>query len=200
MKRIFISFLSISTLLALPGSSGSETPYKSAVIRRQVNVQYLGPFDSIRKVDFRNLTYLVKFDKDYSFQIRDGAFNSRTEYFLDDISLDHVYYFRNNSGNPERALVQLTWVSVSGSSGRDGILLVFQIDMGSLVQIQQMDYDLQAEGTGSEFDPVSGVLTIQARSNDDSAHCCPKSIDIVTLRWHDNGFKEESHRRVPLQG
>ena len=82
----------------------------------------------------------------------------------------------------------------------DGILQVFEVRQSDLFVSQQMSFDLQAPGTGVEFDPATRILTVRARTNDDSPHCCPKGVDVVTFRWDGKAFLEKTHRTIPVEG
>jgi len=158
------------------------------------------PVDSIRKVDFKNFRYsVVEGETHSSFRLRDGKFKRRFDVGGEEISLDHVFYFRGNSAGPEWALVQLDWISAVGSSTGEGVLQVFKFEDKVLFMTQQLTYDLHARGTGMDFNPKSGTLTVRARTNDDSPHCCPRSLDIVTYRWDGKSFKQKSHKRIPAE-
>jgi hypothetical protein len=78
--------------------------------------------------------------------------------------------------------------------------LLFRIDGEGLVETQQLDFDMQAEGAGTDFDPATRILTIRARTNDDRAHCCPKSIDVVKFKWTGTRFAQFSDETVPVKG
>ena len=81
----------------------------------------------------------------------------------------------------------------------DGLLQVIEVENRRLVVNQQLTFDRQAPGTDADFDPKTATLTVRARSNDDSPHCCPKSIDVVTFRWDGKKFVEKSHRTIPVE-
>jgi hypothetical protein len=179
----------------------SPSPYESTIHLMVVRHWYMESVHSIRKVDFANLRYYIGHGDDGDlFQLRHGKIAVKYDFGFDQVTLDHVYHFYPGKTEPEAAVVDLTHLYGGGSSCFDGIVLVFQIDSGGLVVTQQLVYDHQAEGAGAEFDPPSGTLTIRARSNDDTPHCCPKNIDIVTFKWTGKGFEEQSHRTVPIKG
>jgi len=191
----------ISTTFAAGQIAPGGLKYSPAVNSTALRCRYVGSFESIRKVDFVNLYY---YDGDGKtgdlFQLRNGKVKVKYPIGAEEITLDRVYYFRPSKAEPEAALVQLEWFSAGGSSSMDCVLYVFQLDEGSLVATQRLSFDLQAEGTGTDFARASNTLTVRARSNDDSAHCCPRSIDIVTFKWTGKKFTEVSDRTIPVKG
>ena len=201
-KKVRVCLLAVMAVILSAEKGSPQEPYKPAVSVRSTQVTYLQRIESIRQVDFDNLWYYDQFgDQASSFRLRNGKFSTQGHFGGDDISLDHVYYFRPNATSGEWALVELTWTSFAGSSSSSGVLFVFHVDdFGTPVVTQQLDYDLQAEGTGMKFDLATCTLTVRARSRDDSAHCCPKSIGIVTFKWEGKAFQEKAHRTVPVKG
>jgi len=200
LPAICLLVVAISPTFAAGQIAPNGLEYSSAVNSNTMRRWYVGLFESIRKVDFANLYYYDGDGKTGNlFQLRGGKVKAKYKIGGEEISLDRVYYFRTGKGEPEAALVQLQLFSYGGSSSMDCVLLVFQIDEGSLVATQQLRFDLQAEGTGVDFDHTSNTLTVRARSNDDSPHCCAKSIDVVTFAWTGKAFEEKTHRAVPIK-
>jgi hypothetical protein len=192
--------LAISTTFAAGQSVPGGLEYSPSVSSIALRYWYIGSFESIRKVDFANLYYYDGNGKTGAlFQLRQGDVQVKYEIGGEEIHLDRVDYFRPSTTEPEAALVQLRWFSHGGSSSMDCLLLVFQIDEGSLVLTQELRFDLQAEGTGTDFDRASNTLTVRARSNDDTPHCCPKNIDVVTFAWTGKAFEEKTHRTIPIK-
>ena len=161
----------------------------TSVIVTSPDVRYPIQAASVREVDFKNLSY--KLGKSNSwFQLRDGICTKeygdgvREPHSMEEVSLYEVSYFDlDQKGKPQHALVVLNYLTIAGSSSEEGVIQVFGIRNDRLVMIQQFAYDRQAPGTGETFDRAAGVLTVTARTDDQSAHCCPKSIDIVSYRW-----------------
>jgi hypothetical protein len=200
-KATYLCVLAISLLLGAVEEFSGQSVFGPTVRVSTVEHWYGETVNSIRQIDFRNLWYYVKFGtRGHSFQLRNGEFKRESDFGGDEISLEHVYYFRLDKSEQERALVQIQCDSHGGSSGQAAVLQVFEVELEQLVMTQQLEYDLQARGTGTEFNPKTGVLTVRARTNDGSAHCCPKSVDIVTLRWSGKAFEERSHRTIPVEG
>jgi len=201
IRAAYLFVLAIFPTFAAGQLAPTGLEYSPAVNSTSMHYQYTGLFESIRKVDFANLYY---YDGDGTtgdlFKLQRG--NAKVKFPAlggEEITLEHVYYFHPSKDEPEAALVQLTWFSYGGSSSMDCLLLVFRIDDAGLVQTQQLRFDLQAKGAGADFDPGTNTLTVRARSNDDSSHCCPKSVDIVRFAWTGKTFEEKSHRTVPVK-
>jgi hypothetical protein len=197
--------LVISARLAAGQVVPSGPEYSPWVSSSSARHRYLEPFASIRQVNFANLWYYIgDGETGELFQLQHGKF--RNVYTVDginrgfdEVTLDHVDYFQPGKSEREGALVALTHSYGGGSSCTDGIVLVFQIEDGGLVVTQQLNYNRQADGTGTDFDPSTSILTIRARSRDDTPNCCPKSIDVVTFRWTGKELEEKSHRAVPIE-
>ena len=203
MRMRFILMVLIPLLvLAANDNLSSQSEYKPAVYVSSVNHGYGGFGNAIRKIDFADLPYFIAPGEPYNgdlFLLRNGKFERRKG-GLQQIILKQTYYFRSDITGPQRALVLLSGLSCGGSCrDQQGILSLFQLDSGVLTLTQQFRYDEQATGTGVEFNPSTGILIIRARSNDDSPHCCPKSLDAVTFQWTGKQFEEESHRTVPIK-
>jgi hypothetical protein len=94
--------------------------------------------------------------------------------------------------------VALNWLACGGSCSNDELLFVFAVENGHTVITQELDFDVQAAGAGTWFNAASGKLTIKARSDDGSAHCCPQHIDVVSFRWSGDKFELEKSQTVPI--
>jgi len=177
-------------MLLSTGILPSQAGYESSVQAKAVEQRYMALVESVRKVDFGNLYYYIgKGTTGDIVQLRNGKSEISFRFGLDSFSLDRVYYFRPTRSAHEVAVVEIRHFYEGRSSSQDGVLLVFQIDDESLVITQQLVYDQQLKGTGTEFDPGTRTLIIHA-----SARCCPKSIDEVTFEWNGKAFEEKSHR------
>jgi hypothetical protein len=201
IRAICSLVLAISATFAAGQSVPGRLKYSPSVSSTALSYSYTGLFESIRKVDFANLYYFEGDGKTGNlFQLRHGGVKVKYPHFGgEEVHLDDVYYFRPSTTQPEAALVQLRLFSYGGSSSMDCVLLVFQIDEGGLLEMQELRFDLQAEGTGVDFDQNSNTLTVRARTADDSPHCCAKSIDLVTFSWTGKAFEEKSHRTIPIK-
>jgi hypothetical protein len=194
--------LAISLFLATEGEISGQSGFGKSVDAKALKLSYISqPVDSIRKVDFKNLWYwFVHGTGGASFRLRDGKFEDKSDFGGNEISLVRVYYFQLKDAEPEWALVQIAWSSGGGSSSDEGVLQVFKVEEEQLVMTQQFEYDLQAKGTGMDFNPKTGILIVRARTRDNTAHCCPKHIDIVTYRWNGKTFEEKTHQTIPTEG
>ena len=187
------------TCFALTIAAAADDP---SVIVTFPDIRYPIVATSVQEVDFNNLRYKMG---NHWFQLHNGIGSKeygdgvREPRSREDLSLDQSFYFdRDSKGIPQHALIVLTYTSIAGSSSEEGVIQVFGIRAGHPRATQQLDYDRQAPGTGSTFDPSTGLLTVTARTADDSAHCCPKHVDIACYRWNGNEFKLEQSRTVAL--
>jgi len=149
---------------------------------------------SVCGVDFRNIRI---FDEGRgSAPLTDGKYEREADSH-EYVNLKDIVCFGHGEGAGEHALITAEWTSCGGSCNSSGIVQVFELRGGHPVITQQIDYDSHAEGTGAKFDKDSLTLTITGRSDEESPHCCPKSLDVVTYRWQGQQFVQSSYKRVP---
>ena len=101
-------------------------------------------------------------------------------------------------GVAEHALLATDWVSCGGSCNSHEIVQVFELRGAHPVLVQQIYFDSDARGTGATFDDRLLTLTITGRSNEESPHCCPRSLDVITYRWEGQRFVQRGYRRIRL--
>jgi len=174
-------------------SNGASRPgYPVAVKVTFPRHEYKEIVRSVKEIDFKNLGYRLF---DTRIHLRNGSAkkNQRIEGTEAsehiEVSLKRTWYFDFQDGLPRHALVSLDYFDAAGSSSYDGILLLFTIINGHPVVSQQFDYDRQAPGTGDTFNTKLGLLTIKARAEDDSAHCCPENLETDESAWQGQKFK-----------
>jgi len=136
--------------------------------------------------------------RDDAFRLTNGAYKHEEDGFFQGVGLRDSWFFASQGSQPDRALVYLDDVSAAGSSTGRGTLIVFAVREGHPVKVQELTFDSQASGTGVKFDPATRKLVVAARSNDDSPHCCPTSVDVVTFAWTPKGFVQMGRRVVPI--
>lgn len=182
----------------------AEAPKKSlgpSVIVEFPAYVYGQNFTSLDKIDFENFRY--RLDKNEPLvRLRKG----RYEHTEKDQGGNYLWYEREALERVWRipadrpsALVMLDSFSAGGSSSDDAVLQLFQLGTdGKLVLVQQLTFDRQADGTGVAFNTVTHELTITARSDDGSAHCCPEHVDVVKYRWGGGRFVQTSASRKTL--
>ena len=151
--------------------------------------QYPERVTALSKVDFKDLTYPANGD---ALKLRNGTFHKDDEVARVQAEFGKVWYFGSH------ALVSIDYVYCGGSCSADGLLFVFVIKRGHPVITQRFRYDVQVNGAGQSFDPASRKLTIKARSNDATAHCCPKQMDIASYRWTGDRFELEKFEKAPV--
>ncbi len=101
-----------------------------------------------------------------------------------------------NRGVAEHALLATNWVSCGASCNSHELVQVFELRDARPVLVQQIDFDSDARGTGATFDDRLLTLKISGRSNEESPHCCPKSLDVITYRWEGRQFVQKSYKRI----
>jgi hypothetical protein len=131
--------------------------------------------------------------------LHNGVFKQRDSNGFTDVRLEHVWQFDLQEGQPHHSLVFLDHVTGQASSLANGRLLVFGVRDGHPAVVQRLSFDRQAPGTGASFDIASGRLVVKARSDDDSPHCCPENLDIVTYQWGGEQFEQVSTRVEPIK-
>lgn len=183
--------------------TAEELPCKESSVDTIIKTHvYAQAADSVHSVDFKNLR-LVVFDgnKETNYLLRDGKYSkARTneDPFFEEVALESAYYFDYAAQKAGHALVVFDDSAASGSSTDDGIVQVFAIKRGHPVVLQQFRFDKQAPGTEVKFDAGKNILTITARSRDDSAHCCPENIDRAVYRWNGSTFELQNCRTIAL--
>ncbi|MGO9642158.1 MAG: hypothetical protein ACLP1Y_12745 [Candidatus Acidiferrales bacterium] len=170
------------------------------------NYQYKLTVHSFKELDFHNFA-LVIFDYDgrnpRTVHLRNGKYEKSwsSREGLMSVSLGEVHYINASNREPQYALLDIGDIEGLGSSTNTGILQVVRLKDNHIKVVQQLSYDLQAPGTGVTFNPETGILLITGRSNDDSAHCCPKSVDVMTFKWTGASFRLQSFdsHSLPVQ-
>jgi hypothetical protein len=151
-------------------------------------------------VNFRNVRVPVG-SADFNVLLKDGTYEEKDGTTTQDVNLDHVFCF-NQGTTEEHALVVLNWTGCGASCNSTGIVQLFAVRAKRPVITQEFTFDSDALGAGTKFDENSLTLTITGRSDDESAHCCPESLDVVTYRWQGSKFERQGYERVaaPQQG
>jgi hypothetical protein len=147
---------------------------------------------TIKAVDFANFQY-----GDW-LRLTNGKYKRDEPGNFEDARLMQTWFFASQGSQPDRALVYLDDVFGGGSSSDVDTLMVFAVREGHPVVVQKLTFDSQASGTGVKFDPATRKLVVTARSNDDSPHCCPASVDVVALAWTPKGFVQTGRRVVAI--
>ena len=196
MKRSW--FFCFALLVGVVASA--QQPYSTSsgpsVVVSIPNTQHKVRADDICAVDFGNIR--LERNAKWAAQLSKGKYDHQEKADgFQSVSLDHVHCFDVQDGVPRYAVVESTWSYGYGSSNNDCVVQVFTLRSGYPVVVQQFDFDCHALSTGSTFDSKSRKLTIRARTDDDSPHCCARTLDVVSYVWHDNKFKRRSFRRIP---
>ena len=182
-------------------SAKPEPKFKPSVDIVTVDYRYAQPtgLRSVRDVDFANLKVVVLDDHGKPF--RTIPFNhGRAEWrdtWGNEADIGGIYFFEDRKHTGERALIEVGWLSVGGSSSQTDYVMVFETHAGNLYATQQISYDAHAQWwTLSKFYPESATLIVLGRTEDDSPHCCPKSLDEVMFNWNRDRFDITDAQRL----
>ena len=115
------------------------------------------------------------------------------------MSVTAVRYFGRPHGASETALLSVAELSCGVSCSEAGDILIFRLWKGRLLETQQIGFDLQAPGAGVDFSSENGILTVKARHEDNSAHCCPDKLDVATFKWDGKTFRLQSLNVQPVK-
>ena len=158
-----------------------------------VDTAYPGRYQSIEKVDFRNMRLIV-FDRsgktDTALQFRSGVRKWKEKNGdANEAKIEEVDYL---TPADEYALVVFHWLSVSGGSDTDGFAQVFRLTGHELRVVQQLLWNEQFEIKDKyTFDAATKTMTVRsAHYMPGDAHCCISAMDIFTLQWKDGGFTQ----------
>jgi hypothetical protein len=162
---------------------------------------YPSSYQSIRDVDFKNLTVTFwknKNGRPQLFHLRDGKCQIDFHPGQTSISLAGIHYLNSAEMGTEYALVLYEEDDVGGSSNQEGFAQVLEIADKRLRVAQQIDWDLHYGGPYGPLDTFNektNTLTIRSshyRPGD--AHCCVSAFDVVTFRWDGRRFLQISVR------
>ncbi|MGD0801801.1 MAG: hypothetical protein ABR906_10840 [Terracidiphilus sp.] len=154
------------------------------------------PVSSLTDVDFTNRSYRLN---NTELQIKSGVYHYQQDGGFEDIKVREIWFLKDPRDGAQYAVVSLYDVSGGGSSNDEGIVQVFTVANKRLELVQELNFDEQASGSGVKFDSNSRCLTIRARSNDDSPHCCATNLDVADFVWSGRGFTLTSVVRIPVE-
>ena len=137
----------------------------------------------------------LKVDEQRAVQLRNGKYEYRGQDGFDSVTLD-AHCLNGEAGSPS-AVVEWTRVFGYGSSNSVCVVQVFGLLSEHPTVVQQLDFDCHALSAGSNFNVRPKKLTIRARTDDDSPHCCAKTLDVVSYVWHDGKFQQATFERIP---
>jgi hypothetical protein len=153
------------------------------------------PVSSLTDVDFTNRSYRLN---NTELQIKSGVYHYQQDGGFEDVKVRDTWSLKDPRNGSQYAVVSLYDVSGGGSSNDEGLVQVFTVANKRLELVQELSFDEQASGSGVKFDANSRHLTIRARSDDDSPHCCAKNLDVVDFVWSGQGFTLARVMRIPV--
>lgn len=151
-----------------------------------------GNYASIRKVDFRNLSY-----PDVDIKLRDGHFQHDEPGDHQEVELGEIHYLKGRSSSSgQSALVLSSWIAAGGSSSQGAQARVFTVSGGRLSQVQVIAWDTHSGvRPANSFDAKTNVLLIRSDHYiPGDAHCCISAVDAVTFHWNGTHFVQTDIR------
>ncbi len=146
--------------------------------------------DSICHLDFRNIPAS---SGDRTVLLRDGKYEQEEKLEQETVELKQVNCFDKGA----HALIVLDWTGCGANCHGVGVVQLLELRSNRPVVVQEFSFDENALGTEAKFDEKRLTLTIVGRSDDDSADCCPKNLDVVTYRWQERAFVQDQFKRIP---
>ncbi len=174
--------------------TGTETDGKS------VHISNPGTFgesaSTLKDVDFKNRTYTVD---GMQLDIRAGHYKHEESVGYQEAKIDDTWFVSDAGSSPQFAVVSFWYVGCGASCTSLRYIQVFNLDNHQLELVQELGFDVEAKGAGVWFDANSRRLTIRARSNDDSPHCCAKSLDLAEFVWNGQAFTLDRAVTIPVE-
>jgi hypothetical protein len=165
------------------------------------NYRYAASVSSLHQVDFKNLKvfWFSGEEPDSGAKLRHGAYQRKSkDNSYEKVNLDLVEFLDPPKSGEQHAVIDLKWWDCGGSCTVVGRVQVFELQSGHPTIVQEIEYDRHAPGTGVQFDPRTQALTIVGRSNDDSANCCPRNLDVIRFDWNGKRFVFGSGETKPF--
>jgi hypothetical protein len=158
---------------------------------------YPTTYQSIQKVDFRNMRLIV-FDQsaktDTVLPFKNGSRKWKEKNGeADEAKIEEIDYL---TPADEYALVVFHWLSIAEASNTDGYAQVFRLMNHELRVIQQLRWNEQFETKDKyAFDAATKTLIVcSAHYITGDAHCCISAMDVFALQWNDGGFVQTGVR------
>lgn len=217
MRPASLLYLGFSILLSLVVTAPAATPDQSflmdrSVAVRQIYYEYPGArkFQSIRDVDFSNMRFFFFYNNHFddrpngpgtkeSYQLEHSLFSHNESIGHEELSLDDVSFMTSPSGMAKYALASLNFLRCGGSCSDEGFVKVFELRGGRPFEIQEIQYDRQAPGTGVQFSPKTQVFVVTGRFEDSAAHCCADALAVVTFNWDGKVFQMRNAKKEPVK-
>lgn len=167
------------------------------------NYRYAEKVSSLRDLNFRNLRvfWFPREENDNGAKLRNGRFQRKWNAgyrAYEEVRVDLVEFLGSGQTGKRSAVIDLEWWDCGGSCTHVGRIQVFELQAGHPTVIEEIEYDHNAPGTGVHYDSGTQILTVTGRSNDDSANCCPKSVDIMKFAWDGRKFVFSEGKTVPV--
>jgi hypothetical protein len=175
-------------------TDGTKTDLKSVTISSPGT--YAESASSLKDVDFKNRTYTLFGG---TVDIRAGAYKHQESIGYEEAEVGNVWFLSDSGNESGFAVVSIGNMGCGGSCSSERYVQVFTLVNDRLEMVQELRFDDQAKGAGVWFDANSRRLTIRARSNDDSPHCCPKSLDLADFIWNGQEFTLEKAVTIPVE-
>jgi hypothetical protein len=193
-------FLLVCQLSAQSYSVPYDSPGGPTLHITSPSYAYPSNYQSIRQVDFRNLTLNIFFEKAnrLRYRLKNGRCETDDHPGQTSVELRSIHNLSSEKGGRQHALVLYFIDSVGGSSSQDGVAQVFELSDEHLRVTQQIEWDLRFGGPWGPFDTFDEkTMTFLVRTAHylpGDAHCCLSAIDVVRLSWNGRRFVQTEMR------
>jgi hypothetical protein len=177
-----------------------QVPYEdieASFTNKRVSHSYSGSFTSIRKIDFRNLSFPTFDDNGNADQIETRLINGHYGYSepgdYESLDLDSIHYLsRLKTSHGDSALLLFSLNVAGGSSNQWGIADLFVLSGKHLQISQEIKWETHAGGRES-FDSATNTLVIRS-DRPGGGGCCIPELDVVTFKWDGSRFVQTGIR------
>lgn len=176
-----------------PSEPLSQPDVPAVTVSKPNRVLELAAINGVCGVDYLNAPVS---DGEDTVSLRAGKYAEREQFGESSVTVKLLSCL--DRGVAEHALLATDWVACGASCNSHEIVQVFELRGAHPVVVQQVYFDSDARGTGATFDDRLLTLTVTGRSKEESPHCCPKSLDVVTYRWERKQFVQSSYKRAPV--
>jgi hypothetical protein len=190
-----LSLLLILGSLFVQGRYNPRDDYWQLCSVKEVNYGYADRYESIRDVDFKNLTFYILdgAGKILSVKFREGKFHKEEHNCYATAQLEGVDYVGSGAIGQERAVVRFSYGGACASSCESAFIQVFELKEHGLVLTQIIEFGNRGE-KAVWFDARKGALRIIAiHPCDDNAW--PFKLEIQ-FRWDDRRFRQTSLKQI----
>lgn len=203
-RPVFIAFAVVCAVLAC-ASAGMAQEQNVDAPNYEIsfpNYRYEATVFSLQEVNFSNLTvfWFGKNGPRREVKLTNGRYEKDDEYHGGEyITLDLMKLLDAKQKEAEYAVIDIDWRTCGGSCSESGLAQVFAVQSGHPTVVEQIRYERHAPNTGASMNAASNTLILTGRSSEPSANCCPKSLDVMSFKWHATEFTFAERKRVAVR-